>query len=100
MKTIGYYIRKANETISEALEAERAYCVNLSKNKHTPTEETGELLEAANKTYQTAKRNVKNVYKMLEMDAPMMYNIHQVQMFMETINRKYAAFWEDLANNK
>lgn len=96
MKTIGYYIRKANETISDALEAERNYCVNKRKSM----EETGKLLEAANKTYKTAKRNVKNVYKMLEMDAPMMYNIHQVQMFMETINRKYADFWEDLANNK
>lgn len=100
MKTIGYYIRKANETISEALEAERLYCVTISKNKHVPTEESTKLLETANKTYKTAKRNVKNVFAVLELDAPEMRGIYQVQTCMDAINRLYAAFWESVQNNK
>lgn len=100
MKTIGYYMRKANYAIGEALEAERLYCVTLSKNKHVPTEESTKLLETANKTYKTAKRYVKNVYQMFEIDAPEMRGIYSTQLAMDAINRRYADFWESVQNNK
>ena len=100
MKTIGYYIRKANMAVEEGIQAENNYCIALSKNKHNPNEETGELLDIAHKTYQTAKRHVRNVYKMFEIDAPEMRGIYTTQLAMDAINRKYMAFWEDLANNK
>lgn len=100
MKTIGYYIRKANAAVEEGIKAENNFCVALSKNKHNSNDETCELLETAKKTYQTAKRHVKNVYAVLELDAPKMSGIHSVQMNMERINTKFAAFWEDIQNNK
>ena len=91
MKTIGYYIRKANIAIEEAEKAEREAFI---------TAPTSEALETAKKAYQTAKRHVKNVYKVLEIDAPTMSGLVSVSLYMGIINRKYAAFWEDIQNNK
>lgn len=100
MKTIGYYMRKANMAVEEAMKAESNYVVEIYKPVFNRAQNMDELLETAKKTYQTAKRHVKNVYAVLELDAPKMSGIHSVQIHMERINTKFAAFWEDIQNNK
>lgn len=86
--------------VEEAMKAESNYVVEIYKPVFNRAQNMDELLETAKKTYQTAKRHVKNVYKVLEIDAPEMRGIYSTQLAMDAINRRYAAFWEDLQNNK